>query len=219
MRWRQPEERWQKTNCDNVVNYIKSACILVITGIECPKLNSSKLNNLTLGILYSMEGGGSLLAHTECDFEHACKVPDGEQHVLYQLKALDHMVKKQMQITMKENGLDFMSPMNIWIIEYMKCNEDSDIYQKDIEKMFRMEKSTLAAMLKTMEEKGYIRRLGVKGDARLKKVCLAEAGFACIEKLEKAKEALDRKIMEGLSKEEVEIFFRIIRHMQGNLNA
>lgn len=156
---------------------------------------------------------------TECAFEDACELPGDERHVGNQLRTLEHMLKKQMSKTLQEYGMEAMPIMQVWIMEYLEYNGGNAIYQKDIEKNFRVGKSTLAAVLKAMEEKGYISRLPVKGDARLKRVCLTETGHICRKEMAKAKEALEQKTAAGISKEDMDTFFRVIRHMQENLST
>lgn len=143
--------------------------------------------------------------------------PKMKNHVGYQLKALDHLFRRHMQAMMRQNGFADMPLMNGWIIEYLSYNEGKDVFQKDIEKSFKVGKSSIAGTLKMMEEKGYILRQTVEGDARLKRVCLTEKGRACVHKMETGREYMEQKVCEGLTKEEIALFFSIIRKMQDNL--
>lgn len=144
--------------------------------------------------------------------------PKMENHVGYQLKALDHMFRRHMQAMMRQNGFEDMSLMNGWIIEYLAYNEGKDIFQKDIEKNFKVGKSSIAGTLKMMEEKGYILRQAVEGDARLKRVCLTDKGKTYVHKMELGREYMEKKVCEGLTEEEMSLFFKITRKMQDNLS-
>lgn len=154
----------------------------------------------------------------EDEFPKECKNQRDEEHVGYQLKALEHLFRRHMQATMRRNGFDDMSMMNGWIIEYLEKNEDKEIFQKDIEKTFKVGKSSIAGTLKMMEEKGYIMRTAVAGDARLKRVCLTDKGRTYTHKMEQGKEYMEQKVCEGLTKEEIALFFRIVKKMQDNLS-
>ena len=136
--------------------------------------------------------------------------PKMENHVGYQLKALDHMFRRHMQAMMRQNGFEDMSLMNGWIIEYLAYNEGKDTFQKDIEKNFKVGKSTIAGTLKMMEEKGYILRRAVEGDARLKKVCLTDKGRTYAYKMEQGREYMEQKVCKGLTVEEISLFFQVI---------
>ena len=144
--------------------------------------------------------------------------PKMENHVGYQLKALDHMFRRHMQAMMRQNGFEDMSLMNGWIIEYLAYNEGKDTFQKDIEKNFKVGKSSIAGTLKMMEEKGYILRQAVEGDARLKRVCLTDKGKTYVHKMELGREYMEKKVCEGLTEEEISLFFKITRKMQDNLS-
>lgn len=153
----------------------------------------------------------------EGEYPQRCESRKEKDHVGYQLKVLDHMFRRKMQAVLRQNGFEDMSMMNGWIIEYLARNEGKDIFQKDIEKAFKVGKSSIAGTLKTMEEKGYIIRQAVAGDARLKRVCLTDKGRTYTHKMEQAREEMEQKVCEGLTKEEISLFFRIIKKMQDNL--
>lgn len=153
----------------------------------------------------------------EVEHPKECEAGKDKDHVGYQLKALDHMFRRKMQAMMRQNGFEDMSMMNGWIIEYLARNEGKDIFQKDIEKNFKVGKSSIAGTLKTMEEKGYIVRQAVAGDARLKRVCLTDKGRTYTHKMEQGREEMEQKVCEGLTKEEISLFFQIIKKMQDNL--
>ncbi len=141
-----------------------------------------------------------------------------EKRIGYQLKVLDHMFRRYMEANIRKNGFEGMSVINVWIIDYLAHNEEQDIFQKDIEKIFKTGKSSMAGTLKMMEEKGIIKRLAVAGDARLKRVCLTEQGklYAC--KMEQERDFMEKKVSEGITEEEMKLFFRIVRKMQDNLS-
>lgn len=128
------------------------------------------------------------------------------------------MFRREMEANIRSIGLEGISASNAWIIGYLAYNEGKDIFQKDIERNFRIGKSSIAGTLKMMEEKGIIIRQSVEGDARLKKVCLTEKGRECSHRMEQGKEELEQKVSRGLTEEEMEFFFQIIKKMQNNLS-
>ena len=144
-------------------------------------------------------------------------LPEDSKQVGFQIKVLERMFRKHMENTIRQNGFEGMSLINVWIIEYLARNEDVSIFQKDIEKQFRTGKSSIAGTLKVMEEKGMIIRKPVEGDARLKRVCLTGKGkeYAC--KMEQGKGYMEQKVCAGISEEDMKHFFTIIQKMQDNL--
>lgn len=177
--------------------------------------NSLETNNPAADIIFL--GDDSLKEKGKCEFPNNCQHFEEERRIGYQLKALDHMFRRNMEASIRKNGFEGMSVINAWIIDYLAQNEGIDIFQKDIEKNFKIGKSSIAGTLKMMEEKDFIIRQSVKGDARLKRVCLTDKGreYAC--KMEQGRDDMEQKVCRGLSKDELEMFFRIIKKMQDNL--
>ncbi len=114
--------------------------------------------------------------------------------------------------------MDQVTVMHGWIIGYLYDHPNQDIYQKDIEAAFRITRSTVANIVKLMEKKGYIQRVSVEKDARLKKLVLTE----------KAKQfqrqnyidmhnIVETQLTTNISAEDLETFLRILRTMRTNL--
>ena len=141
------------------------------------------------------------------------------KRVGFQLKSLDLMFRRHMESNIRKNGFEGMSVINVWILDYLSCNEDKNIFQKDIEKRFNIGKSSIAGTLKVMEEKGVIVRMPVEGDARLKRVCLTEKGKEYASKMDEGRDEMEHKVSEGISEDDMEHFFRIIHKMQENLKS
>lgn len=135
----------------------------------------------------------------------------------YEIKSLDHMIKRHVKRTIKEKGFPQMTVMHSWIIGFLANNEDRQIFQRDLEKEFNIGRSSITGMLQLMEQKGYIIREQVQGDARLKKISLTDKGRQHIQLMHDDRERLEEIITNGLSMEEVATFQRIIDKMKENL--
>ena len=61
-------------------------------------------------------------------------------------------------------------------------HRDEPVFQRDIEREFSITRSTVTNILQLMERKGYIQRLSVPQDARLKQLVLTEEGIQRHEK-------------------------------------
>jgi DNA-binding MarR family transcriptional regulator len=62
--------------------------------------------------------------------------------------------------------------------------KDGNVFQKDIEKAFNIRRSTASELIKKLEEKDYIKRESVIGDARLKKLLLTNLGITLHNKIQ-----------------------------------
>ena len=76
-------------------------------------------------------------------------------------------------LAMSENGLTSIQSR---ILGHLRCAEENgkDVFQRDIEDVFRIKRSSVTSVLQTLEKKGLIIREGVQGDARVKKLILTD---------------------------------------------
>lgn len=118
---------------------------------------------------------------------------------------------------MKKVGLDESTVTNGWILKYLYDNKEKEVYQKDIEKHFHIGRSTVTAIIKTMEKKGYISRTSVENDARLKRVILMPKGEEAHQSIDSAIREANLKVIEGITEEEVETLYQILKKIRENL--
>ena len=114
-------------------------------------------------------------------------------------------------------GGEELTMMQSWIIRFLYEHSEEDIYQRDIEAEFSIARSTATGILKLMEKRGYIRRVSVERDARLKKLELTEVGIRMQEGTIRNINRLESTLRQGISDEDLEVFFRVIRKMRSNI--
>ena len=127
------------------------------------------------------------------------------------------MLGRNMQAHVRAAGIDEVTLMHGWIIRYLYTNQDKDVFQKDIEQYFSIGRSTVTNIIQLMERKGYIARESVEHDARLKKVVLTEKGIRNQEMLEDLVESLDTRLVDGITEEELSVFYSVIEKLKRNL--
>lgn len=121
------------------------------------------------------------------------------------LKAKDALINKT------------MTPTQMQIIEYILEHDSFNVYQRDLEKILNLRRATVSGVLQTMEKNGLIERVIDKDDTRVKKIILnKKTKDIFYERLEKLK-IMENNIKKGISKEELEIFFKVILKMQNNI--
>lgn len=96
------------------------------------------------------------------------------------------------------------------IIAYLYDNVDNDIYQKDIEKEFGITRSTASNILSGMEDNGYIKRISVSGDLRLKKLALTDKSIAHHKSLMRDIEQFESSIDMSLTDDEIKFLDMIL---------
>ena len=91
-----------------------------------------------------------------------------------------------------------------------------DIYQRDIEDVFEIRRSTATGILQLLERDGYIERVSVPTDARLKKILTDKAKelqTLVIHETERAEQMLKT----GLSEDEVNAYIRLTDRICNNI--
>lgn len=132
---------------------------------------------------------------------------------------LDNMLLRNLYAHLKAYGLDEATVMHSWILKYLEDNKDTEVFQKDLETVFSCNRSTITNILQLMEKKGYIKRESVERDARLKRIILQDKGYETLKSLEKMNRELAEDTLRGISKEELDTFYRVADKLKTNLEA
>ena len=104
-----------------------------------------------------------------------------------------------------------------YFLKYLGDNQGKDIFQRDIEKAFKVRRSTVTATLNRMEENGLIERKSVEFDNRLKKIELTDKGVLMHLSFKERAERLDNELACALTQKEKEDFLKIIKKLQSKV--
>lgn len=141
-----------------------------------------------------------------------------EKRVAPEIRRLDHMMARNMEAHARENKVDEVTMMHGWIIRYLSEQGDEiEVFQKDVEKRFGIGRSTVTNIIQLMEKKGYLKREAVERDARLKKLVLTEKGRNHHIQMEHLIDQLSVETAEGITDEELDIFFRVLHKLEDNI--
>ena len=140
-----------------------------------------------------------------------------EFHIGKAIHEVDNLIYRNMLAQGRKYGYDQVTVMNGWIVKYLLMNQDKDIFQKDIEMEFGITKSTVAGIIKLMEQKGFIERVSVPRDARLKKLILTDKGREYEEKMGAQFQRDEQMYRENITDEEFEIFIRVLNKIKQNV--
>lgn len=110
-----------------------------------------------------------------------------------------------------------LTDMQTRIIGFLHKNKADDIFQKDIEQEFSIRRATVSILLQTMERKDLIVREPVSYDARLKKVILTPKAEELAKGSEREISRFEKMLTAGISKEDIECFFRVTEEIRQNL--
>ena len=146
------------------------------------------------------------------------EIPTCERHLGARIKALNHAFMRRHFEIARAMGLDDCSIMHGHILGLLHWNRDRDVFQKDLEEIFFLSRSSVAALMKTMEQKGYLRRVPVPQDARLKKLVLTERGEEVFQLSFAAIRATEARAIADIPQEDLDAFFAVTARIRQNLS-
>ncbi len=137
--------------------------------------------------------------------------------VAYELRSISNIVKRYIYKSAVSANCDQYSEIQGMIINYLSNNKGSDIFQRDIEEIFTIRRSTVTGILQSMEKNNLIIRENVAYDARLKKIVLTAFGEKINVHIIRAMQKFEDTITKGVSDEELEIFVQILNKFKKNI--
>ena len=142
---------------------------------------------------------------------------EAPQVIPAQMRRVNNLIFRKINQFHRENGVENVTPMHDWIMSYLFWHKDEPVYQRDIEREFSITRSTVTNILQLMERKGYIERLSVPQDARLKKLVLTEEGARIHEKTLQSLHQTDEFVESLLTPEENAEFLRLLNKLREGL--
>lgn len=139
------------------------------------------------------------------------------KHVGFQIRIVSNLIRREIDNLITDKFNTNITRIQGWIIDYINRNNDKDIFQKDIEEKFSIRRSTATIILKSMEKNNLITRNSVNYDARLRKIELTEKAININRDFRNIINEFEEKLIQGLSKEEVDTFFDILEKIKTNL--
>ena len=135
----------------------------------------------------------------------------------WQIRVISNLIKREVGNSGCEQYRDELTGNNMFIIGYLAKHRNEDVFQKDLEEVFMVRRSTMSAVLLRMEEKGLLKRTSVEHDARLKKITLTEKGMQLYQKMEHSIDNMEGRMISGLSPEEEATLLSLLEKVRTNL--
>lgn len=137
----------------------------------------------------------------------------------YQIRLIHNQLHKKMEEKKMENENEPLTGMQRWTLGYLSEHEEQEIYQRDIETAFHISRATASNMLSVMERRGLIERKPVEHDARLKKLVMTDLAYGVIQRANRDIEEMEKRLVEGMTPEEIECLRKCLGIMLNNLEA
>lgn len=126
-----------------------------------------------------------------------------------------HMVGNQMKRLADNAAAEYgLTSIQSRIIRFLYLeSKKRDVYQKDIEEEFNIRRSSVSSVLQLLEKKGYIERVSVEKDGRLKKIILTGTGKLIQEKVHSLIQEGEKRLKDELTEEELNLFIDILSRL------
>lgn len=142
-----------------------------------------------------------------------------DKNIFNSIKELEKgIVRKIMNETSHDEMYSKPSIAQMQIIKYILKHDGKTIYQRDLEEVFNLRRATISGILKTMEKNNVIIRVCDPNDARGKIVILSDDAKKFFKEKETLFKKLETILKKDISKEELEIFYKVILKMRDNIN-
>lgn len=140
-----------------------------------------------------------------------------DRRIGFELHRSSRIVKRYMDNDASKSYVEKITGTHGRVIGWLYRNRHRDIFQKDFEKEFDIRRSTASKILSLMEGNDLILRESVPYDARLKRIILTPKALEVQSVVENAFGRMEEKIKEGITDEELAVFFRVLDKVNKNM--
>lgn len=144
---------------------------------------------------------------------------DSDRHLFREIKRVDNCIKRSLACECKSDSDEEITSSNCWLIMYLYDHRNGDVFQKDIEAEFAIRRSTSSKIISLMEKKGYVERVSVEHDARLKKLVLTQKALQQCDIITSNVEEFERKIAKDITPQELETFYVVLDKIMNNIGS
>ncbi len=139
-----------------------------------------------------------------------------ERHVGYEIKALSNLMRRKIW-ELHGGPDDEFTEMQGMLLGFLCRNRDQEIFQKTLEEVFSIRRSTASRLLKQMEAEGLIVRLPVSRDARLKRIVVTPKAEALTQQAAARIQSMEAALTRGLTQAEIDQLMATVEKLKRNL--
>ena len=138
-----------------------------------------------------------------------------KMNVGFKIKTASNLLKRKINNSALLKSGE-MTAHHGWIIGYL-YNSGGDVFQRDLEQKFNIRRSTATQILKLMEKNGLIIKERVGHDRRLKRLALTPKAIRMHEAVLEEIKSIEKEMLTGLEREELEAFNMVLDKIIQNL--
>ena len=131
------------------------------------------------------------------------------------LRMIDIRIRMDLNLRNEEFQL---SSLQVRILAFLIQHDEKEINPRDLEHYFHISKPTVTGVLKSLEEKGYLHYEPSNKDHRYKQIVLDEKAYQCAKQLESNFKAMEERLYQGLSDEELQLARSLLLRLLNNIS-
>lgn len=131
------------------------------------------------------------------------------------VKQINNVYEKELTNRLKILGI---TSSQCAVLNYLFQSNQENVTQREIEKHLNLKNPTVTGLLKRLDEKGFVLCVQSPTDKRCKNVYLTEKAFDIQKKMESDRKKLDKRLVIGMTKKEVEVFRRGLEKVLYNIS-
>lgn len=132
-----------------------------------------------------------------------------------ELYILGNLLWRHIGEVIRREGLADVTVNHAVVMKYL--SEHEEVYQRDLEAEFQVNRSTITKIMQAMERRGYLRREGDPTDARRKQLVLTKLGQELNLRLRTCVEEANQDVLAAISPQEAETLVTIMGKLRQKL--
>ncbi len=138
------------------------------------------------------------------------------QYIVWRIHILQNLIKQRGEQMV--NYWPELSAMQAYVLSFLVTKHpEMKIYQKDIEHIFRLRKSSLSTLLGQLEQKGLIAKELSSQDNRSRRIIPTEEALRYREKMLQEMADFESGLIEDIDREDLEAFVRVTEKLYQRL--
>lgn len=138
-----------------------------------------------------------------------------EKHLGRKIVVLSHIIRRNIDHCTEKSGLSGPQSRILHFIADHSAAED--VFQRDLENVFRIRRSSITSLVQSLERSGLIERVSVESDARLKKLVITKKGWEVQKEIGKRIDDFEKQL-DDLLGEDQELISRKLDELIDTLN-
>lgn len=141
------------------------------------------------------------------------------RRISFTLRMINNQIRAIICKSVPKSDMAPQSQLQGGILGFLYHHREEAVYQKDIEKEFRISRATATNTLQVMEKNGLIVRKSQDKDARLKRIFMTEGAEKNHIRVEAHMKWMDEGMLKGMSEGDVEELNRLLAVIMKNLET